>query len=181
MNTKKTQDYQLIRSKRKTIAIEVKKDCTVVVRAPEKCNARIIDAFVEKNAKWIENALLKAEKRKSLADSYAVAPEDKAEYKKRAEEYLPGRVKYWSEITGLVPSYVHITSAEKRYGSCNGKNGICFSYRLMAYPPETVDYVILHELAHIIHKNHSQNFYMYIKEFMPDYKRHEKILKHKGD
>ena len=174
-------NYELIRSDRKTLAIEITKECKIIVRAPKRCSQKTIDGFINKNADWIKRTLKKTEQRRLTAEKYAIADTDKAEYINKAKSYLPERVKYWSMITGLCPLYVHITSAEKRYGSCNSKNGICFSYRIMAYPEEAIDYVILHELAHIKHKNHSKDFYKLIENYMPDYKKREKILKHKGE
>lgn len=87
------------------------------------------------------------------------------------------RVEYYSEKMGLYPASVKITSAATRFGSCSGKNSICFSYRLMLYPPEAVDYVVVHELAHIKEKNHSARFYALVERYMPDYREREKLLK----
>lgn len=170
-------NYEIIRSKRKTLAIEVRKDGTVIARAPKRCSEKTISSFVQKNGLWIERTLKKFEERNKNTIQYKIEETDIQLYKKKAKEYLPERVKYWSEITELSPVYVHITSAQKRFGSCNGKNGICFSYRLMAYPQKAVDYVIIHELAHIKHKNHSREFYSLIEKYMPDYREAEKILK----
>ena len=78
---------------------------------------------------------------------------------------------------GLKPSSVKITSAEKRFGSCSSKNGLCFSWRLLAYPTAAVEYVVVHELAHIKHHNHSPAFYALIEKYMPDYKERQKLLK----
>ena len=75
------------------------------------------------------------------------------------------------------PTGIKITSARKRFGSCSGKNSICFSLYLMTYPKEAVDYVVVHELAHIKYHNHSKEFYNFIERFMPDYKEREKFLK----
>lgn len=174
-------EYELKRSNRKTIAIEVSIDGNVTVRAPLKCSQSAIDAFVCANKDWTQKTIKNALIRKKEKEKYAISDDRIAEYKAKAKKYLPVRTQYWSQITGLEPAYIHITSASKRFGSCNGKNGICFSYRLMAYPTEVIDYVILHELAHIKHKNHSKEFYGLIEHFMPDFKKHEKILKHKGD
>lgn len=174
-------NYELIRSDRKTLSIEITKESKILVRAPKKCPQNTIDDFVRKNSDWINRTQIKIQQRKLNAEKYAIPDSEKAEYIKKAKQYLPERTKYWSEITGLIPAYVHITSAEKRYGSCNSKNGICFSFRVMAYPPEAIDYVIVHELAHIKHKNHSKDFYSLIEKYMPDYKIKEKILRHKGD
>lgn len=78
---------------------------------------------------------------------------------------------------GLTPAGIKITSAEKRFGSCSAKDSLCFSYRLMLYPPDAVDYVVVHELAHIRHKNHGKQFYALIAQVMPDYKERERLLK----
>lgn len=174
-------DYELIRSKRKTLSIEVNLDGRIIVRVPLKCSQKAVDAFVAGNEQWVAKSLVKAENRRREKDKYSINEDDIKYYKEKAKAYLPARTEYWSSITGLKPGYVHITSAAKRYGSCNSSNGICFSYRLMAYPDEVIDYVILHELAHIKHKNHSRAFYGLIAEFMPDYKNRENILKHKGE
>ena len=78
---------------------------------------------------------------------------------------------------GLVPAGIKITSARTRFGSCSGKNSICFSWRLMLYPPEAIDYVIVHELAHIRHHDHSPAFYALIEQYLPDWKVRMKLLK----
>ena len=97
--------------------------------------------------------------------------------KEEAKEYIPKRLCEFSAIMNASPKSVKITSAKTRFGSCSGKNSICFSYRLMLYPKEAVDYVIVHELAHIKHKNHSKEFYSYIEKYLPDYKERVKLLK----
>lgn len=100
-----------------------------------------------------------------------------SEFRALAAAELPRRVEYYSEKMGLYPTSVKITSAATRFGSCSGKNSICFSYRLMLYPPEAVDYVVVHELAHIKEKNHSARFYALVERYMPDYREREKLLK----
>ena len=79
----------------------------------------------------------------------------------------------------LTPSAVKINSAKTRFGSCSAKNSLNFSCRVMIYPPEIIDYVIVHELAHIKHHNHSRAFYALIAEFSPDYKERILFLKEK--
>ncbi|MBR3868124.1 MAG: M48 family metallopeptidase [Clostridia bacterium] len=174
-------NYELIRSDRKTLSLEITKESKIIIRAPKKCTQKTIEDFIRKNTDWINRTLRKTEERRRIAEKYKIADADRAEYINKAKSYLPERLKYWSNLTGLVPSYVRITSAEKRYGSCNSKNGICFSYRIIAYPEKAIDYVILHELVHIKHKNHSKDFYKLIEKYMPDYKQQEKILRHKGE
>lgn len=172
-------NYELKRSKRKTMSIKVAEDGSIIVSVPLRTSQRAADAFVEANSEWISRALEKTRLRRENKAKYIIPECDIPLYKKRAKEYLPERTMYWASRMGLSPSYVHITSAEKRYGSCNAKKGICFSYRLMAYPADVIDYVIIHELAHIVHFNHSAAFYALIEKYMPDYKKKQNILNHK--
>ena len=72
---------------------------------------------------------------------------------------------------------ITITSAKTRFGSCSSKGNISFSYRLMLYPRELVDYVIVHELAHLSEMNHSDRFYKIIESVLPDYRERVKRLK----
>ena len=168
-------EYKLIRSSRRTLALEIGRDLTLTVRAPMKMPLSDIEAFVQKHDKWIEKKLSVMEKREIKPDN--LSAEEIAALKMRAKEILPKKVAYFAEIMGLKPSGVKITSAKKRFGSCSGKNSLCFSYELMLYPDEVIDYVVVHELAHIKHRNHSARFYSLIEKYLPDYKTRERILK----
>ena len=78
---------------------------------------------------------------------------------------------------GLRPAGITITGARTRFGSCSSKRRISFSFRLMQYPCEAIDYVVVHELAHLRHMNHSAQFYALIEQYMPDYKARRALLK----
>ncbi len=97
----------------------------------------------------------------------------------RAKRILPAKTEYWAKVMGVTPAGVRISRAQKRFGSCSATDRIAYSYRLMAYPEEAIDYVVVHELAHIRHKNHSPDFYAFVARFLPDYKRRDAILKHR--
>ena len=97
--------------------------------------------------------------------------------REKAKAYLPSRVSFYSKQMGLFPTGVKITSARSRWGSCSGKNSLCFSFRLMLLPDDLMDYVIVHELAHIKEKNHSARFYAVVAEYLPDYKQRISALK----
>lgn len=167
-------EYNIVFSKRKTIAIEIGRDLSVIVRAPIGANRKTIDKFVNSHIEWINRARARMKAREN-AETDVFSDADGLISK--AKEYIPKRLKFYSEVMGLYPTAVKITSAKTRFGSCSGKDSICFSYRLMAYPIEAVDYVIVHELAHIKHKNHSKAFYELIETVMPDYRERNKLLK----
>ncbi len=171
--------YKLIRSKRKTLSLEISKDLEVVVRAPLKLSKAVIDDFVLKHEAWIEKHLEICAKRQAEGIASPLTEEQKADLKWKAQRVIPEKVRYFSSLMGLTPAGIKITSAEKRFGSCSGKNRLCFSYRLMLYPDEAIDYVVVHELAHIKHHDHSKAFYELIEKYMPDYKRRAAMLKHR--
>ena len=166
-------NYEIIRSRRKSVSIEVKPSGEIIVRAPFWLSQKKIDEFVLSKTNWLEKAQKRVEERKSFEPDI----EECKRLKKLAQEYIPTRVCEFSKIMGLTPTGIKITSAKTRHGSCSGKNSLCFSYRLMRYPKAAVDYVIVHELAHIKHKNHQKEFYTLIEKYMPDYKEREKLLK----
>ena len=97
--------------------------------------------------------------------------------KAQAKVILKDKVDYYSQLMGVEAQSVKITSARKRFGSCNSKGSICFSYRLMLYPEEAIDYVVVHELAHLLELNHSKRFYDIVSNVLPDYKKREKMLR----
>ena len=169
-------EYRLVRSNRRSLALEVTPELEVVVRAPFFVTEAQIKRFVESREEWLEKAIKRVKARR---ESYIPLSEQQiATLKKAAKEYIPNRVLEYSEIMGLKPSGIKITSARTRFGSCSGKNSLCFSYLLMQKPIEAVDYVIVHELAHIKHKNHGKRFYALVEKYMPDYRERNRLLKH---
>jgi len=168
-------DYTLRRSKRRTISLEITSAGEVLVRAPLRMPEAAIRAFVEKHAAWIEKhrpAVL--EKAAAMKE---ITPQLQAELTARAKEELPRRVAHWAAVMDLAPTGIKITGAAKRFGSCSAKNSLCFSWRLLLYPPEAIDYVVVHELAHIVYKNHQAGFYRLVARYLPDYKQREALLR----
>ena len=163
--------YELIRSRRKTMSLEVTRDRRLVVRAPLQAKKEEIDAFVAKHEAWAQ---------KHLATMPPPLPEPTAEeiaaLKRRAAEILPGKVAHWSAVTDLKPTGLKITTARRRYGSCSGKNSLCFSCFLMRCPEEAIDLVVVHELCHIKEKNHGPGFYALLGHYLPDYRERKKLL-----
>lgn len=167
--------YSVIYSKRKTLGLEITKDAQILIRAPMRTSKRDIEQMVQKHAHWIESHLEKQRKRLDTRPELSLDEQDAL--KKLAKSVIPARVAYYSRMMGFEPTGITITSAEKRFGSCSVKNRLCFSWRLMRYPEAAVDYVVVHELAHIRQKNHSKAFYALIEAYMPDYKARKKLLK----
>lgn len=167
--------YELVRSSRRTLAVEVTKDGRVIVRAPMRLAQKRIDAFVIEHEVWIREHLAVQQLRRE--NHPEPTEEQRKELIRRAKKILPEKVAYYSKIMKLFPTGITITGAEKRFGSCSWKNRICFSWRLMSYPEEAVDYVVVHELAHIRHKNHSRDFYACVETVLPNWRERRKLLK----
>ena len=169
-------EYQLIRSKRKTLALEITPDCRVLVRAPLRLSKKQIDAFAETHSSWIAKHLAQQRQRAASAPPPPTAAEIEA-LKAKARSILPEKVSHWSHKMGVSPTGLKITTAQKRYGSCSSKNSLCFSCFLMRYPEEAIDLVVVHELCHIREKNHGPKFYALLEQYLPDYKERKKLLK----
>lgn len=168
-------DYKVIRSNRRTLALEVTLKGEVLVRAPRFVTDKTIMEFVSSHENWILKTIKKQEKRRELNPEPTA--EEIEQLKAKAKEILPERVNFWSEKTGLKCTGITITSAKTRYGSCSGKNSISFSYLLMRHSIEVIDYVVLHELAHTKHHNHGKQFWNLIEKYMPDFKVRRDLLK----
>ena len=154
-------DYAVVHSGRRTIAIQIQRDGRVVVRAPYAATAEDIRRVVDSHRDWVEKTVAR----------------EMEELARQGREYLPRRVAYWAARMDVMPTGLHITSARTRWGSCSGKNSLCFSLFLMRYPPEVIDAVVVHELAHIRHKNHGPEFYRLVETTLPDYRQRIALLK----
>lgn len=170
-----TYDYEIIRSDRKTLSLEITGDAKLIIRAPRRCPTAYIQNFAESKAGWIESHMEKQLKR--AESRVPLSEENVAELTARAKREIPPLVERYAAIMGLKPAGIKITKAGRRFGSCSAKNRLCFSFRLMQYPSEAVEYVVVHELAHIVHRNHGKDFYALIGSVLPDYKERDRLLK----
>lgn len=168
-------EYRVIRSKRRTVALEITRELEIVVRAPQKMPNKDIEKFVAEHAEWIRVHYARQAAR--VAAHLEPTEAEIALLKQTAKEILPQKVAYYAKLMGVSPTGVRVTSAKRRFGSCSAKNALCFSWRLMQYPQAAIDYVVVHELAHIKQHNHSAAFYREIQKVMPDYKDREKLLR----
>ena len=157
------------------MALEVTREGRVVVRAPLRLAQKRIDEFVREHTEWIEDH--QAIQRKRRENHPEPTEEEREALIRRAKEILPEKVERYGGAMGLRPAGITITGARKRFGSCSGKNRICFSWRLMQYPEEAIDYVVVHELAHIRHKNHGKDFYACVESVLPDWRERRRMLK----
>lgn len=170
-------EYTVIRSGRRTLSLEITPALAVAVRAPYACSEKQIAAFVQAHTAWLEKHMDFQQQRQAAAAARQVTPEQEAALRRQAQQVIPERVAYYAARMGLTPAGVRITGARTRFGSCSSQNRLCFSWWLMQYPPQAVDYVVVHELAHIRHHDHSPAFYALVARYMPDYRQRQALLR----
>lgn len=167
--------YTLVRSRRKTLALQVKPDGSLIIRAPLRFPNAAIEKFLAQHEGWAQEKQAEALARREARP--APTAEERAALFARARSEIPPIAARYARLMDVEPAGIKITGAEHRFGSCSCKNSLCFSYRLVTYPPEAVEYVVVHELAHIREKNHSKDFYAVVAAVLPDYKQREKLLR----
>lgn len=174
---------KIVRSKRRTVGISIKPGGEIIIRAPRLLPQAAIMAFVNEKADWIVSAY---EKQKDRAVPALDQPKDAAtlalekRYREAAKEYIPKRVAFYHELTGGNYTKITIRDQKTRWGSCSANGTLSFNYRLMLAPPRVLDYVVVHELCHLTHMNHSREFWDMVGSILPDYKEYKKWLKENG-
>ncbi|QTA38883.1 M48 family metallopeptidase [Thermosipho ferrireducens] len=207
---------KIIRTNRKSVALQITERATLIVRAPRKMKNCEIFHIISRHKKWIEKKIeevktaipapkqfVEGEKFLYLGKFYPlkivtgqnvplkfdnafllsqnVLTDAKnifsAWYKYQAKKLIPERVEYYSQKHNFKYNKINITNAKKRWGSCSSKGNLNFSWYLIMAPIAVIDYVIIHELVHLIEKNHSKNFWKKVEQLMPDYKKYHLWLK----
>lgn len=165
-------DYSIVRSPRKTIAIQITREGAVLVRCPLRARETAVRQFVESKADWIQKQLSALE---PLPTPFT--DRELAELTARAKAWFPQRVAFWAEKLGLTYGRIAIRHQRSCWGSCSTLRNLNFNCLLMLVPEETADYVIVHELCHLVHLNHSKAFWALVESAIPDYAIHRRWLK----
>ena len=174
-------EYKIVKSNRKTMAIEIKNG-TVIVKAPLMMTNSAINTFVNDNIKWIETHLAKSEAAKAKRDSVDKLTMDEVrELANKALEVIPERVRYYAPLVGVTYGRITIRNQHTKWGSCSSKGNLNFNCLLMLAPAEVLDSIVVHELCHRKEMNHSSKFYDEVLRVMPDYWDRYKWLKENGD
>lgn len=159
--------YRVVRSHRRTLAIEVRAGGEVLVRAPYFVADSEIRAFVDMKQDWLR-AHVRRMAQKPLRRAWT--QEETERLIGRARQILPGLVESYASRMGLHPAGIAVTGARTRYGSCSVKGRLCFSCYLMDSPIDAIEYVVVHELCHLRHMNHGQAFYALLEKTLPDWR-----------
>ena len=170
---------EIIRSKRKTFSLEVKRDGRVVARVPLRASKADVRAFIDKNENWVKKQLKKIED--TQKEGILVLSDNEISYlMEEAKKSIPDKVAFYAEKIGVTYSWITIRHQKTRWGSCSAKGNLNFNCLLMLTPPQVVDSVIVHELCHRKHMNHSKKFYDEVLKAYPEYYTWDKWLKENG-
>ena len=173
----------VIRSNRKTVAIQVNSDLSVTVRAPRSASEKDIEEILKRKEAWISKHVEKIKKTKERLEAEPTEKLTREKVIALAEEALkviPARVEYFARVIGVTYGKITIRNQKTRWGSCSSKGNLNFNCLLMLAPPEVLDYVVVHELCHRKQMNHSKAFWSEVEKVLPDYKEARKWLKEEG-
>lgn len=174
-------EYELIRSSRRTLSIEVSRDGRVLVRAPRNCSKKQIEEFLARKAEWIAEKL---DMQKRIAEQVEsrtqLTDQQRSFYREKAREVLTQRVEHYAKAMGVTYGRIAIREQKTRWGSCSAPGNLNFNWKLILMPPGVLDYVVVHELAHRREMNHSDRFWAVVEYYMPEYKKYRKWLKESG-
>lgn len=170
----------IIRTDRKTLSIQLKHD-EIIARAPLRMKDKEIYNFIEFKKAWIEKHLAAiSEREKVLDDVQPFTQEEINALAEKAKKIIPERVRYYAPRIGVTYNRITIRCQRTRWGSCSSKGNLNFNCLLALFPFEVIDSVVVHELCHRKHMNHSPQFYAEIEKVFPEYSKWHKWLSDNG-
>ena len=175
--------YKVLRSRRRTISIEVNRDLEVIVRAPRWVAKRDIRYFVDEKEGWIIKTIARLERERELQKDQPderLTQDELNDLVRKAREVIPKRVEYYAQLIGVTYGRITIRHQKTRWGSCSARGNLNFNCLLMLAPPEVLDAIVVHELCHRKEMNHSERFYREVHRIYPDYDKWNRWLKDHG-
>ena len=178
-------DYKIIKSDRKTLEIQVKKDLSVVFRAPKHMSDREIMKFAKQKEAWIQKHLELMKRRKASNGAFDEASEPENKYtpeelesmKRFMKNSISERAASFAAVMGVSFGKITVRSQKTRWGSCSSAGNLNFNCLLALCPSEVIDYVVVHELCHLRHMNHSRAFWNEVAKYLPGYAEQKDWLK----
>lgn len=176
--------YTIKKSRRRTWSLSLEPDKTLLLKLPLSVSYFDAEQLFYTKERWILKKYRELENaQERLPKSDLTQPQRKAleaRYRQAAKDYFPARVAYYEQIIGVDHTSITIRDQKTRWGSCSGRGGLNFNWRLMLAPPRVLDYVVVHELCHRIEMNHSAAFWHAVEMVLPDYKELRKWLRDNG-
>ena len=172
----------LVRSSRKTLAVQIRADGTVIARAPLRMPKDRILCFLSEKASWIRMQQGKMQERENMRQQAGIhldAAQEK-ELRERAKSVLAQRTAYFARQIGVTYGRITVRDQKTRWGSCSQTGNLNFNFRLILAPSEVLDYVVVHELCHRRQMNHSAQFWQEVAQVRPDYRERKAWLTENG-
>ena len=169
--------YEIIRSSRRTLSLQITPDGRVIARAPNRMPKRQIEDFLSEKSHWILSHLEKISSRPQLP---ALTGEELTALSKKAKQVIPQRLALYAPLVGVDYGRVTLRMQKTRWGSCSPQGNLNFNILLMLAPAQVLDYVVVHELCHRLEMNHSPAFWAQVERVLPDYRQRRKWLKDFG-
>ena len=172
----------LVRSSRKTLAVQIRADGTVIARAPLRMPKDRILCFLSEKASWIRMQQGKMQERENMRQQARIhldAAQEK-ELRERAKSVLAQRTAYFARQIGVTYGRITVRDQKTRWGSCSQTGNLNFNFRLILAPSEVLDYVVVHELCHRRQMNHSAQFWQEVAQVLPDYRERKAWLTENG-
>jgi hypothetical protein len=176
-------EVTVIKSNRKTVAIQVNADLSVTLRVPRQATQREIQKILKEKESWILRNIDYMKQKKEAFDASAserLTNDEIHELADKALKYIPERTEYFAKKIGVDYGRITIRNQKTRWGSCSSKGNLNFNCLLMLTPSEVIDYVVVHELCHRKEMNHSKAFWREVEKVLPDYKVQVKWLRDEG-
>ncbi|MCM1045275.1 MAG: M48 family metallopeptidase [Candidatus Gastranaerophilales bacterium] len=170
---------RVVRSKRKSLGLQVKSDGMVLARVPERTPQETVRRFIEEHTDWIlkKRHLWDAGQGEVLKRLPGVVTESG---KRQSRRLVEQRVAYYAGLMGISYGRISMRNQRTRWGSCSSDGNLNFNCRLLFLPAELVDYVVVHELAHRRHMDHSPEFWQEVERYLPDYRERRARLRQYG-
>ena len=173
---------QVIKSNRKSMAIEIRPDLLVLVRVPFAVSEETVICFLQKHQEWIEKKIkLMKQKKEKQPKADPLSMEEIKQLADGAARVIPEKVSYFAGMINVTYGKITIRNQKTRWGSCSAKGNLNFNCLLMLAPEEILDYVVVHELCHRKEMNHSKVFWNLVEGVLPDYRERRRWLKERGE
>ena len=169
---------EVIRSDRRTLSLQFKEDGSLIIRIPRRMPVEAAMRFAKEHEAWLASRYKRIRENQESRIEYS--EEDKKEYKKKLRPVLEHRVAFYAELMGVDYNRITVRDQKTRWGSCSARGNLNFNWKLILMPPEILDYVVVHELAHRLEMNHSARFWAQVERVLPDYRDRRRWLKEHG-
>ncbi|MBO7662929.1 MAG: M48 family metallopeptidase [Clostridia bacterium] len=174
-------EIQIFRSRRKTMSVEIRSSRLVLVRAPLLIPETEIRRFLREKDRWIQKHLAEAARREEEARAVpGLTWAEMTALGKKAVTELSARTEAFARQMGVRVHGITVRNQRTRWGSCSSKGNLNFNLMLMLCPSDVIDYVVVHELCHLKHMDHSPAFWAEVASVLPDYAAARKWLKQNG-